>query len=110
MACRFSKNEYVILITVRPKKYKAMTLAHIEELTGWKPQEAYFGEIKHYPQVTKQHLLQKYILKKRDFNHNDYFAIESNPKTRSVYEQYAINSAPAISDDGKMIFIDFQPF
>ena len=28
-------NEYVILITARPEKYKRMTLAKIEALTGW---------------------------------------------------------------------------
>lgn len=104
------KNEYVILITVRPVKYKAITLEHIKALTNWQPQESYFGEIKNYPQVMKQHLLRKYILSKKKFDSSEYFAIESNPKTRSIYESYGIKSLPAVSDTGEKIFIDYNPF
>lgn len=47
------RNEYVILMTARPYKYKWATLERIETLTNWQPQEAYFGEIRSYPHVKR---------------------------------------------------------
>ena len=102
------KNEYVILITARPHKYKRMTLARIKALTGWSPQEAFFTEIRSWPHFKKEHLLKKYILSKTE--NVRYFGIESNPKTRAVYERYGIDSLPAIGDNGEKIFIDYDPF
>lgn len=101
------KNEYVILITARPEKYKRMTLAKIEALTGWQAQEAFFAEIRSYPHVKKEHLLRKYILPR--VGKDEFFGIESNPKTRAMYARYGIDSAPAITNDGEKIFIDYNP-
>jgi len=95
------KNQYVILITARPYKYKQMTLNRIKELTGWSPHEAYFAEIRSWPHFKKEHLLKKYILPR--MGNETFFGIESNPKTRAVYERYGIDSAPAITDDGEII-------
>lgn len=86
------RDKYVILMTARPAKFKKQTLARIKELTGWQPQEAYFAEIRSFPQVKKEHLLRKYILRRKDGA--EYFAIESNPKTRAVYESYGIPALP----------------
>ena len=95
------KNQYVILITARPYKYKQMTLNRIKELTGWSPHEAYFAEIRSWPHFKKEHLLKKYILPR--MGNETFFGIESNPKTRTVYERYGIDSAPAITDEGERI-------
>ena len=95
------KNQYVILMTDRPAKYKWLTLDRIEALTGWHPQEAYFGEIRSYPHVKKEQLLRRYVLPK--YSPSELFGIESNPKTRAVYERYGIASAPAIDENGNRI-------
>ena len=101
------KNQYVILITARPYRYKQATLNRIKELTGWSPHEAYFAEIRSWPHFKKEHLLKKYILPR--MGKETFFGIESNPKTRTVYARYGIDSAPAITDDGERIFIDYDP-
>lgn len=95
------RNNYVILITARPVKYKQMTLERILALTNWQPQEAYFAEIKTFPHLKKEHLLRKYILPK--FKPDKLFGIESNPKTRAIYSNYGIASAPAIDENGNRI-------
>jgi len=95
------RDSYVILITARPVKYKQMTLERILALTNWQPREAYFAEIKTFPHLKKEHLLRKYILTR--FKPNELFGIESNPKTRAVYSNYGIVSAPAIDENGVKI-------
>ena len=95
------RNEYVILMTARPHKYKWATLERIEALTNWQPQEAYFGEIRSYPHVKKEQLLRRYVLSK--YSPSELFGLESNPKTRAVYERYGIVSAPAIDENGNRI-------
>lgn len=95
------RNEYVILMTARPHEYKWATLERIEVLTNWQPQEAYFGEIRSYPHVKKEQLLRRYVLPK--YSPSELFGIESNPKTRAVYERYGIASAPAIDENGVKI-------
>lgn len=87
----FLRDKYAILITARPSRYRQLTLARIKELAGWQPQEAYFAEISAPPPEIKEHLLLSYIFP----NHGksaEYFGIESNPKTRSMYEKYGIKS------------------
>jgi len=93
------RNEYVILITARPKKYKAMTLERVQSLTNWQPQEAFFAEIRSWPHFKKAHLLRKYILPNHGKDGRQYFGIESNPKTRAIYAQYGITSLPVIDDN-----------
>ena len=95
------RNEYVILMTARPHKYKWATLERIEVLTNWQPQEAYFGEIRSYPHVKKEQLLRRYVLPK--YSPSELFGIESNPKTRAMYSNYGIASAPAIDENGVKI-------
>ncbi len=38
------KEEYVILVTSRPDKYKQKTLTHLRKVTGWNPRLAYFND------------------------------------------------------------------
>ena len=95
------RNEYVILMTARPHKYKWATLERIKALTNWQPQEAYFGEIRSYPHVKKEQLLRRYVLPK--YSPSELFGIESNPKTRAVYARHGIASATAIDENGNRI-------
>lgn len=95
------RDSYAILITARPVKYKQMTLERIFALTNWQPQESYFAEIKTLPQLKKEHLLRKYILPR--YSPAELFGVESNPKTRAVYSNYGIVSAPALDENGVKI-------
>ena len=88
----FLRDKYVILITARPNRYKEQTLARIFSQTNWQPQEAYFAEISVPPPEIKEDLLLRYIFPKHGKNGADFFGIESNPKTRAMYERYGIKS------------------
>lgn len=88
----FLMDKYAILITARPNKYKDVTLERIKQLTGGQPQEAYFAEIQATPPEIKEHLLLNYIFPKHGKVEAAYFGIESNPKTRAMYEKYGISS------------------
>ena len=91
----FLRDKYTILITARPEKYRKISLERIKAITGWQPQEAYFAEISATPPEIKEHLLLKYIFPKHGNSGAEYFGIESNPKTRLMYEKYGIKSLKA---------------
>ena len=88
----FLRDKYSILITARPIRYKEQTLASIFSQANWQPQEAYFAEISATPPEIKEDLLLRYIFPKHGKNGADFFGIESNPKTRAMYERYGIKS------------------
>lgn len=100
----FLKNKYVILITARPDKYKKLSLESITSKTGWTPQEAYFAEKFNYPHVIKKHILEEYIFPKHGIDGDEYFGIESNPKTRAVYSNFGIEALDYRSFKTKMNF------
>ena len=91
----FLRDKYAILITARHQKYREATLERIKLLTDWQPQEAYFAEISATPPDIKEDLLLRYIFPKHGRNGEDYFGIESNPKTRAMYKRYDIYSVKA---------------
>ena len=88
----FLRDKYAILITARPIRYKEQTLARIFSQTNWQPQEAYFAEISAPPPEIKEDLLLRYIFPKHGRNGEDFFGIESNPKTRAMYGKYGVPS------------------
>ena len=99
----FLRDKYAILITARPQKYREATLERIKLMTGWQPQEAYFAEISATPPEIKEDLLLRYIFPKHGRNGEDYFGIESNPKTRAMYLRYSIESLRAEDFKTKII-------
>ena len=99
----FLRDKYAILITARPQKYREATLERIKLLTGWQPQEVYFAEISATPPDIKEDLLLRYIFPKHGRNGEDYFGIESNPKTRAMYLCYNIESLRAEDFKTKII-------
>lgn len=99
----FLRDKYAILITARPQKYREATLERIKLLTDWQPQEVYFAEISATPPEIKEDLLLRYIFPKHGRNGEDYFGIESNPKTRAMYLRYSIESLRAEDFKTKMI-------
>lgn len=88
----FLRDKYAILITARPNRYREQTLERIFKQTAWEPQEAYFAEISATPPEIKEYLLLRYIFPKHGRNGEDFFGIESNPKTRNMYTKYGIES------------------
>lgn len=88
----FLRDKYAILITARPNRYKEQTFERIFSQTNWQPQESYFAEISAPPPEIKEDLLLRYIFPKHGKNGEDFFGIESNPKTRAMYERYGIKS------------------
>lgn len=99
----FLRDKYAILITARPQKYREATLERIKLLSAWQPQEAYFAEISATPPEIKEDLLLRYIFPKHGRNGEDYFGIESNPKTRAMYLCYSIESLRAEDFKTKII-------
>lgn len=99
----FLRDKYAILITARPIRYKEQTLARIFSQTNWQPQEAYFAEISATPPEIKEDLLLRYIFPKHGRNGEDYFGIESNPKTRGMYLCYNVESLRAEDFKTKII-------
>lgn len=94
------REEYVILITARPEYQKSLTMGTIaQKLRGWQPEEAYFNEMDQYPPACKERILKKYIFPKHGEDAH-YFAIESNPSTKSMYTRQNI-PAVSIKDDVK---------
>ena len=91
----FLRDKYAILITARPIRYKEQTLARIFSQTNWQPQEVYFAEISATPPEIKEDLLLRYIFPKHGRNGEDYFGIESNPNTRTMYLKYKVDSCMA---------------
>ena len=88
----FLRDKYAILITARPNRYKEQTLERIFSQTNWQPQESYFAEISAPPPEIKEDLLLRYIVPKHGKNGEDFFGIESNPKTRAMYGKYGVPS------------------
>lgn len=91
----------VCLCTVRYVGYQAQTLARIEELTGWKPEYAYFNP--------KADLWQGYIVKEPYLvdsifpmfgmpSERKYLAIESSTATRGMYKRHGIHAVPVPKD------------
>ena len=99
----FLNDKYAILITARPIRYKEQTLARIFSQTNWQPQEVYFAQISATPPEIKEHLLLNYIFPKHGRNGDDFFGIESNPKTRAMYLRYSIESLRAEDFKTKII-------
>jgi len=86
------RDGHVILITARPEKYRERTLARIDSLLGWKPDEAYFNEEDLLPAVCKQRVLLTRIFPRygRPSDGTRYVAVESNPRTAFMYAGYGI--------------------
>jgi hypothetical protein len=86
------RDHYVILITARPDTYKVKTLARIDSLLGWKPDEAWFNEHDQWPAAWKQQALYEYIYPRhgKPASGTRYLAIESNPRTAFMYEREGI--------------------
>lgn len=88
------RDDYVIIITARPTQHQIVTMQSIFQKTGWRPQEVYFNDINAYPAVFKESALKRFIFPKHGTDASIYYGVESNPRTRSMYARYGIQSQP----------------
>ncbi len=87
----------VILITARPVKYQEQTLHSIYMKTGWQPTAAVFNYLNMRPPVFKKRAVLERVYPQFGNDPEKYLAIESNPKTRAMYESLNIK-AIAVGD------------
>ena len=87
------KDNYIILITASPDYTSAKSLRHIEENTDLKIAESYWNFGKR-PHELKKYWLEREVLPKHGNDPSRYLAIESNPKTRAMYEGFGIEARP----------------
>ncbi len=86
------KDHTVVLITARPAVHREATLKSIEEKTGWKPQYAYFNEWYFFPAACKKRIMESYVFPTLGHDLSSYLAIESNPRTRVMYENLGVKA------------------
>ncbi len=88
------KDETVLIITARPDYQGKESLANVLKKTGWNPQDAWFNDLNLDPPSIKESILQRFVFPKYGTDAAQYFAIESNPKTRAMYAKYGIKAEP----------------
>lgn len=88
------KDDYVIIVTARPDYQMKETMENVKKKTGWEPQEIYFNDINAEPPVYKESALRRFIFPKHGMNPEQFYAVESNPRTRTMYGKYQIQVAP----------------
>jgi hypothetical protein len=88
------KDDYVIIITARPDYHMVETMENLYRKTGWKPQEWYFNDINARPPVFKESALRRFVFPKHGEAPEQYYAVESNPRTRAMYARHGICAAP----------------
>ena len=88
------KDDYVIIITARPQYQQAETMRNILKKTGWQPKDIYFNDIDAEPPVFKESALQRFVFPKYGADPIQFYAVESNPKTRTMYHKYGIHAEP----------------
>lgn len=69
-------------------------IENVQSKTGWHPQEAYFNDINAEPPAFKESALQRFVFPRHGTCSEQYIAIESNPKTREMYNKYGIRAMP----------------
>ena len=82
----------VCLVTARPEKYRAATLASINSEMRWQPDGAFFNDLNLPPPVLKERILVDRLLPMHPAE--TFRALESNPRTRAMYERYNVRSMP----------------
>ena len=87
------KDNYVILITASPYKRSYKILRDIRDKTGFVPDESYWNFGGQPPEV-KKYWMENEIIPQHGDDTIKYLAIESNPKTRRMYQKLGIEARP----------------
>ena len=102
------RGDYVIIVTARPDYQRVQTMQNVLKKTGWEPEEVYFNDINAEPHVFKESALKRFIFPKYGTDGAQFYAVESNPKTRAMYKRYGIHAEPysefirKVGADGKV--------
>lgn len=88
------RGDYVIIITARPDYQMKATMENILRKTGWQPEEYYFNDFNAEPPVFKESALKRFVFPKHGTNPIQFYAVESNPRTRAMYGRHGIEAAP----------------
>ncbi len=90
------KDDYVIIITARPDHQMSQTMENIKKKTGWLPDEWHFNDINAEPPIFKESALNRFIFPRFKAAAHDieFYAVESNPRTRAMYSKYGIAAQP----------------
>lgn len=91
------RDDYVIVITARPDYQMKATMENVKRKTGWQPDEWYFNDIDADPPTFKESALKRFVFphfKAIGDDDVEFYAVESNPKTRAMYAQYGIPAQP----------------
>lgn len=102
----------VVLITVRPQRLKADTMARIMAETGWQPDEAYFNEWGLKAPECKRKVVESYVFPKHGRpGPTTYLALESNDETAKMYASFDISRYRALEVKGRphLLFDPEQP-
>lgn len=84
----------VFMLTARPERQKAATLAAIgRRIPQLNLERAYFNTHDEAPPAAKRRMLETHILPS-GVDPRSCFAIESNPRTRTMYAVFGIEAAP----------------
>jgi len=87
------KDNYVILITASPYKHSHKILRDIQKKTGFVPDESYWNFGAQPPEV-KKYWMENEVIPEHGSDTSKYLAIESNPKTRNMYNKLGIEARP----------------
>lgn len=88
------RDDYVIIITARPDYQMNQTMQNIRRKTGWVPQAWYFNDLNADPPTIKESILRRFIFPKFGTAPEQFYAVESNPKTRAMYARHGIQAQP----------------
>ena len=87
------KENYVILITASPYKCSHKILRDIKEKSGFVPDESFWNFGAQPPEV-KKYWMENEVIPQHGEDTGKYLAIESNPKTRKMYNKLGIEARP----------------
>lgn len=88
-----SESFHVVLLTARNVRYAEVTLANIARQTdGWQPELALFNPAEQLPEVWKRAALHDQLFPAFGEDRSRYFALESNARSRAMYQSEQIAS------------------
>lgn len=88
------KDNRVVIITARPSYQGSQTMENILRKTDLRPEEAYFNDLNLDPPLIKESILKRFVFPKYGNDGKQFFAVESNPRTRAMYARYGIPAEP----------------
>lgn len=88
------KDNRVVIITARPSYQGSQTMENILRKTDLRPEEAYFNDLNLDPPSIKESILKRFVFPKYGNDGKQFFAVESNPRTRAMYARYGIPAEP----------------